>query len=99
MKFEDPNNPGTYLAGELVNEDYGEFVKGQLIIYSQADGDARIGFDSTGKWVSASANPNLPEMFVNACVLAGLEATGYVQIFPGWQIGYTIQNWGDYRLV
>lgn len=88
-----------YLAGEIVNEDYGDYEAGQLLIYSQADGAARIGFDANGKWFAAAGNPSLPSMFLNACVNAGYEATSVVQIFPGWQIGYTIPNWGDYRLV
>ena len=96
VKFEDPNNPNKFVAGEITNEDTQTYRKGQLLIYAQAGGAALIGFDSTGKWVSSNSNPAIPGLFLNACNEAGYELTNSQLILPDWQIGHEIENWSEY---
>lgn len=82
---------GNYMAGHI---DYNTM---KLKIWSQANQQALVQFNSEGEWTGAGGYPSWNTDFLNAVIAKGINVeSAEFEDIPNMQPHDTIQNWSEY---
>lgn len=80
-----------YMAGHI---DYDNMI---LKIWSQANEQALVQFDTAGKWVGGGGQPQWNTDFLNAVIAKGINVvSAEFEDIPNMQPQDTIENWSEY---